>query len=385
MGLIKAATSAIKGTLSNQFLTLIKCEDMDNNILMKKVTTEDGIIAKKSAIIVAPGQVAVIYDNGNILDATAEAGSYTFDKSSTPSFFGGDFGDVFKEMWTRFKFGGAVNKEQAVFFINIKEILDNKFGTPNPVPYKDWGHPLLNPRTNTYLPMSVEVKCFGKYTFKITDPALFMSELAGTKEIYTKSELEEQIRAEVIYAFSNILNSLGEEEHKIDVLSLPNKTDEIKAIMDEEEFDKNIRARGVSLKSFAIESVTLDEDSKHKIDTYELGGDAYQQKGTLTESYSEAVKNASENKSGFAEGFMGIGVMNMATGNLFGGVAQSAMPNTNQQTGTETPNTWKCTCGAVNTSKFCSECGSPKDKKCSKCGIINSNEAKFCKECGEKL
>lgn len=384
MGLIKAAKSAIKGSLGDQFLTLIKCDDMDNEILMKKVTTEDGVIAKKSAIIVAPGQVAVLYDNGNILDATAEAGTYTFDKSSSPSFFGGDFGDVFKDMWARFKYGGAVNKEQAVFFINIKEILDNKFGTPNPIPYKDWGHALLNPRTNALMPMSVEVKCFGKYTFKITNPALFMSELAGTRDIYTKEDLEEQIRTEVVYAFSNILNSLGEEEHKIEALSLPNKTDEIKEIMDEEEFDKNIRERGVTLKSFTIESVTLDEESKRKIDQYELGGDVYQQQATLTESYARAVENASKNESGFAEGFMGIGVMNMATGNVFGATAQNAQP-LNQSQNMQSNNSWKCSCGATNTSKFCSECGKPKEKKCPKCNTVNTNDAKFCSECGEKL
>lgn len=384
MGLIKAAKDSIKGTLGNQFLTVIKCDDMDNEVLMKKVTTEDGVIAKKSAIIVAPGQVAVLYDNGNILDATAEAGTYTFDKSSSPSFFGGDFGDVFKEMWTRFKYGGAVNKEQAVFFINIKEILDNKFGTPNPIPYKDWGHPLLNPRTNTYLPMSVEVKCFGKYTFKITNPALFMSELAGIKEVYTKDDLEEQIRTEVIYAFSNILNSLGEEEHKVEALSLPNRTDEIKEIMDEEEFDKNIRERGVTLKSFAIESVTLDEDSKEKIDKYELGGDAYQQKAVLTEAYANAIQDAASNDTGSMNGFMGIGMMNMASGNAFGGMVGNNPVNQGQNE-QQTPNTWKCSCGANNTSKFCSECGAPKEKKCPKCGKVNSNNAKFCSECGEKI
>lgn len=384
MGLIKAAKDSIKGTLGNQFLTVIKCDDMDNEVLMKKITTENGVIARKSAIIVAPGQVAVLYDNGNILDATAEAGTYTFDKSSSPSFFGGDFGDVFKEMWTRFKYGGAVNKEQAVFFINIKEILDNKFGTPNPIPYKDWGHPLLNPRTNTYLPMSVEVKCFGKYTFKITNPALFMSELAGIKEIYTKDDLEEQIRTEVIYAFSNILNSLGEEEHKVEALSLPNRTDEIKEIMDEEEFDKNIRERGVTLKSFAIESVTLDEDSKEKIDKYELGGDAYQQKAVLTEAYANAIQDAASNDTGSMNGFMGIGMMNMASGNAFGGMVGNNPVNQGQNE-QQTPNTWKCSCGANNTSKFCSECGAPKEKKCPKCGKVNSNNAKFCSECGEKI
>ncbi len=134
MGLIKAAGKAISTTLKDQWKEFIKCENMDNNTLMIKKTTENGVITKKSAIEVAPGQIAVIFQSGKILDATAEEGIYTFDESSSPSFFAGDFGAVFKEMWTRFTFNGATNKDQAVYFINAKEIIDNKFGTPAPVP-----------------------------------------------------------------------------------------------------------------------------------------------------------------------------------------------------------------------------------------------------------
>ena len=138
MGLIKAAGKAVSTTLKDQWKEFIKCENMDNNTLMVKKTTENGVITKKSAIEVAPGKIAVIFQSGKILDATAEEGIYTFDESSSPSFFAGDFGAVFKEMWTRFTFNGATNKDQAVYFINAKEIIDNKFGTPAPVPYQDY-------------------------------------------------------------------------------------------------------------------------------------------------------------------------------------------------------------------------------------------------------
>ena len=107
MGLIKAAGEAISSTFGDQFLTVIKCDDMGNDILMRKITDSNGALAKGSRIIVAPGQVAVLYDSGKILDATAEPGTYQFDQSTTPSFFAGQFGAVFKEMWERFKFGGA--------------------------------------------------------------------------------------------------------------------------------------------------------------------------------------------------------------------------------------------------------------------------------------
>ena len=100
MGLIKAAVGAIGSTLGDQWQDLIKCEDMGSDTLMVKKTTPSGQISKGSNIIVAPGQVAVIYDSGAVVDATAEEGTYTFDASSSPSFFGGQFGAVFKETYS---------------------------------------------------------------------------------------------------------------------------------------------------------------------------------------------------------------------------------------------------------------------------------------------
>ena len=92
MGLIKAAASAIGSTMHDQWKEAIRCENMTNDILMVKKTTPNGVISNKSIIIVAPGQCAIIFDNGRVIDATAEEGVYTFDSSSTPSFFAGQFG-----------------------------------------------------------------------------------------------------------------------------------------------------------------------------------------------------------------------------------------------------------------------------------------------------
>ena len=412
MGLIKAAASAIGSTFGDQFLDGISCEDMGNDILMRKIEPKNGTIAHGSKFIVSPGQVAVVYDSGIVLDATAEPGIYTFDSEATPSFFGGDFGAVFKEMWTRFKFGGAIAKEQAIFYFNVKEIIGNKFGTPNPVPYRDWGHPLLNARTGMQTAMRLEIKCFGTYTFKITNPALFMEKISGVVDVYTKDDLVEQMRSEVVGAFSNILNSLSEEEHKVEALALPNKTDEIRTIMNESIFDQSIRDRGISLVVFNVESVSLTEDSKKKIDEYELAGDQYSQQGVLTSAYAEAVQNAAKNSGGAINGFMGLGVMNMNSGNIFGGVTSNISNsvdyknNTNQsaeksvgedsvtvQNTQDTAEkldaikTWKCTCGAENEGKFCSECGNKKQEEnvCPNCKNKVDEDDKFCGECGEKL
>ena len=372
MGLIKAALGAVGGTLHDQWKDYIRCEDLGNDILMKKVSTKNGIISKDSAIQVAPGQIAVIFDNGKVLDATAEEGIYTFDQSSSPTFFAGQFGEVFKEMWTRFTYGGGVSKEQAVFYINAKEIIDNKFGTPAPIPFQDWSHPIPNQMTGAMSPLRVEVKCFGKYTFKVSDPATFMSRIAGTSDEYHKEDLCEQMRSEVIGAFQNVLNELGNSNHKVPVLELPSATDEIKTTMDEKVFDQPIRDRGISIVGFVVESVTLDDESNKKIDDYELSSNSFMQQGKLVGSYGRAVQDAANNANGAANGFMGVGMMNMASGGMMGAAATGPFQNQGV-TAQDLGNGADTTTSSGEGANFCPKCGAP------------ANGANFCPKCGNKL
>ena len=305
-------------------------------------------------------------------------------------------------MWTRFTYGGKPNKEQAVFFFNIKEIKDNKFGTGTPIPFQDWSHPIPNQMTGTMTPLRVQVRCYGKYTFKISDPAIFMRNHAGTADIVKKDDLIEQMRTEVVAAFQNVLNELGTSAHKVPVLELPSNTDEIKATMDEKVFDAPIRERGLQLVGFAIESVTLDDDSLKKIDNYELSSNSFMQQGTLVGSYSNAVQDAANNANGAASGFYGVGMMNMASGGMMGGATQGAFQREGVKADTQIDpfasvavtngNGVPCPkCGTLITGKFCTECGTPrpvekeekKVKKCPKCGTEVTG--KFCTECGTEV
>lgn len=392
MGLIKAAMGAVGGTLKDQWKEALRCDDLGNEILMKKVTTPTGVISNGSTIIVAPGQCAIIYDNGRVIDATAEEGVYTFSDSGTPSFFAGQFGDVFKEMWQRFTYDGSSAKQQAVFFFNTKEIIGNKFGTPNPVPFQDWSHPIPNQMTGTITPLRVEVKCFGKYTFKIENPAKFMNEIAGTSNEYRKEALIEQMRSEVIAVFQNVLNELGNSVHKVPVLELPSQTDEIKVMMDEKVFDEPIRKRGLKIAGFIVESVTLSEESEKKIDQYELSSNANMQQGTLVGAYANAVQDAANNSNGAANGFMGIGMMNMASGGVMGGAVSGPWQNNNNQQAQVNTNTnvetWECpNCKHNVSGKFCPECGTPKpvEGTCPNCKNKVEKGVKFCPECGAKI
>ena len=295
-------------------------------------------------------------------------------------------------MWGRFTYNGGTFKEQAVFYINAKEIMDNKFGTPAPIPFQDWSHPIPNQMTGAISPLRVEVKCFGKYTFKISDPAVFMSRVAGTAEEYRKDELCEQMRSEVIGAFQNVLNELGNSEHKTPVLELPSSTDEIKQVMDEKVFDQPIRDRGLNIVGFVVESVTLDDESNQKIDNYELSSNQFMQQGTLTGAYANAVQDAAKNEAGAMNGFLGVGMMNMASGGMMGGVAANAVnpqinpgntqaydPYANQAA--EQLNQARAVAAAnvqsqasnVQNANFCPNCGNP------------TNGSNFCPNCGAKL
>ena len=392
MGLIKATVGAVGSTLHDQWKEALRCDEMGNDILMKKVTTKNGVISNGSAIIVGPGQCAIIFDNGRVIDATAEEGYYKFDTSSTPSLFEGEFKGMFREMWQRFTFNGVSAKQQAVFFFNIKEIINNKFGTPAPVMYDDWSHAIPNQMTGETIPLSVFIKCFGTYTFKITNPATFMNEIAGISDEYRKDELLEQMRSEVMDSFEKVLNQLG-CVNKIPVRSLPSQKDKVKEIMAEGNYDEAIQKRGISITGFNIESVSLDEESQEKINNYELSSNAYIQQGTMVGAYAQSMKDAANNPNGATNGFVGVGMANMASGGMMGGATTSPWQNatpaqknsTNNTTSTET---WECpNCKKQVNGNFCPDCGAKKPEKafCPNCGKKVDKDTKFCPDCGTKL
>ena len=400
MGLIKAIGGAIGSTMKDQWLDLIKCDNMDMDTLMVKQTTKSNQISKGSRILVAPGQAIVLYDSGVILDASAEEGVYTFDQSSSPSFFGGQFGPVFKEMWQRFTYGGTPAKEQAVFFFNLKEIMGNKFGTATPIVFQDWDHGSFNPANGRETPLSLNIRCYGKYTFRLDDLATFMRQYASIGNIVKKEALTEQMRSEVVAALQSVINAFGTKENQVRALELPSRTADMKRLMDENVFDADIRARGIRLVSFLIESVSLDEKSQAKIDEFEAGANSAQARGSMLGT----MRAAAENTGGAGAGFMGIGMAGMGfgtAGNMMGG---SIIPPDHPQQMTDRPNIPQggqpgaygttqqgvpCpNCGTIITGKFCPECGTPAPapkaaKRCPKCGTETTG--KFCPECGTPI
>ncbi|MBQ8472376.1 MAG: SPFH domain-containing protein [Bacilli bacterium] len=378
MGLIKSAYKSISSTLHDQWEEYITCDSLDNNTLVVKKTTENGVISNKSRIQVAPGQVALIFDSGKILDATAEEGIYTFDSSTSPSLFAGDFGGMFKEMWERFKFNGATSKEQAVFYVNTKEIIDNKFGSSSPMAYPDPEY------------KNIYIRYYGVYSFKITDPFAFVSNIAGNvSDKYTKDELMEQANAEFVSALDVSLQNCASEG--VVFSSLPSKQLLIAKHMNEALDESWKQLRGMEVVSVAIEKITPDDESRERIQKFDnasMYGRSEYATGRMVDATASAMENAASNANGAGTGFMGLGMMNGAMGSIVGNPLEYVKKNEEmkEKEVSKPINETTCSnCGSQENGNFCSKCGNKleRNKYCSKCGnLITGN---FCSNCGTKV
>ena len=436
MGLIKAAVGSFGGTMADQWKEFFYCEAMPKEIMMvkgkKRVSDRssnkkgsDNIISNGSIIAVADGQCMIIVDQGKVVDLCAEPGEYVFDISTEPSIFAGSLGkgilDSFKTMGKRFGFGGDTGKDQRVYYINTKELMDNKFGTANPIPFR-----VLD--KNIGLDIDVSVRCSGIYSYKIADPIIFYTNVCGNvSESYSREELETQLKTEFI-------NALQPAFAKISALgvrpsALPGYAEELSDAMNEALSKKWGELRGLKVVSIAMNPITLPEEDAELIKNAQKAGmlrDTNMAAATMVAAQSDAMKAAASNQAGAMTGFMGLGMAQNAGGtnaaSLFamGQQQQAQQPVQQPQAApaqAQAQNTWKCSCrtdntgkfcvncgskqpaangwtcscGAVNQGKFCSECGNPKPAgaplyKCDKCGWTPedpTNPPKFCPECGD--
>ena len=395
MGLIKAFFGAANSTLADQWKEFFYCEAMDKNTMVtkgqKRVSGRssnrrgsDNIISNGSGIAVADGQCMIIVEQGKVVEVCAEPGEYTFDRSTEPSIFAGSLGqsiiDSFKTFGRRFTYGGDTGKDQRVYYFNTKELIDNKFGTPNPIPFR-----VVDSRIG--LDVDVSVRCSGVYSYEICDPILFYTNVCGNVEQdYTRSELDAQLKAEFISALQPAFAKLSALEMR------PNQivahTTELEAAMNDALSAKWASLRGLRVVSVALGSVTLPDEDAEMIKTLQKSAvlrDTNMAAATLVGAQADAMRTAAGNSAGAMTGFMGMGMAMGAGGanaqNLFAMNPQPAPA----PAPAPTANGWTCACGTVVTGKFCTECGAKRPEKqgwtCA-CGSVNLG--KFCPECGAK-
>ncbi len=428
MGLISAITEAARGALADSWREYFYCEALAADVLLTKGAKRankgsnkqgnDNIISNGSIIAVADGQCMLIVEQGKVVELCAEPGEFVWDNSTEPSIFYGSLGDnikkTFSQIGKRFTFGGDTGKDQRVYYINTKEIPGNKYGTPNPVPFRVVDR-------NIGLDVDIAIRCHGEYSYKIMDPIVFYTNVAGNVAgSYKRDQIDSQLKTELMTSLQPAFAKIS--EMGIRYSALPGHTMEIAGALNEVLSKQWGELRGIQVVSFGVSSVTASEEDEKMIKDLQKSAvlrDPTMAAATITAAQADAMKMAASNEAtGPMMAFAGMNMATQAGGmnaqNLFamGQAQQQAAPaaapvagwtcecgqtgNTGKfctQCGKPQPSAdgWTCSCGTVNKGKFCSNCGAKKPAgaplyKCDKCGWEPEdpkNPPKFCPECGD--
>jgi len=428
MGLIKAAIGSAGGVLADQWKEFFYCEAMPPDVLMtkgqKRVSARssntkgsDNIISSGSVIAVADGQCMIIVEQGKVVEICAEPGEFVFDASTEPTIFSGSLSKsipaVLKNIGKRFTFGGEPPKDQRVYYFNTKELIGNKYGTPAPVPFRVVDQ-------NVGLDIDISIRCSGEYSYRVTNPILFYTNISGNAEAaYKREQIDSQLKTELLTALQPAfarISAMG-----IRYSMLPAHTLELADALNDVLSSKWRDLRGIEIVSFGVSTVKASDEDEAMIKELQRNA-AFRNPNMaaahLVGAQAAAMQSAASNQNaGPAMAFMGMNMAGNAGGmnaqNLFemGQQPQYQQPPPQQQfqqpqqyappgsvsPGSVSPGSvpapavkpagWTCACGqAGNTGKFCAECGAPQPQQtagwiCS-CGKTD-NMGKFCAECGK--
>ena len=390
MGIIKAATSAMGGSMADQWLEVIEPNEMsDQTVFTKGVKvrkndkrgsnrkgTED-VITDGSVVHVYPNMMMLLVDGGKIIDYTAEEGYYTVKNDTAPSMFNGNLRESIQESFFRFKFGGVTPQKQQVFYINLQEIKGIKFGTATPLQYFD-----------NFYNAELFVRTYGTYSIKITDPlAFYANAIPKNKDRVEIQDINEQYVSEFLTALNTAINQYSAQGERVSFLT--SKSMELAKYMSTvlDEDWKNLR--GMEIVAVALASISYTEDSQKLINMRNQGamlGDPTIREGYVQGAVARGMENAGSNPGGSTNAFMGMNMGMNQAGNFIG---QATAANQSQQQAQQAKqtdeNTWMCSCGSKNTGKFCQNCGKAKPVSADSwtCSCGTENTGKFCQNCGK--
>lgn len=429
MGLIKAGLGAASGVLADQWREYFYCPSLGTDVLVKKgenrksarssnTKGSSNIISNGSIIAVNEGQCMIIVEQGAIVEVSAEPGEFVFDSSTEPSIFYGGLGEgisnSFKTFAKRFTMGGDTGKDQRVYFFNTKNIIGNKYGTANPVPFRVIDQ-------NIGLDLEIALRCHGEYAYKLVDPILFFKNISGNVEDeYRREQIDSQLKTELLTALQPAFAKIA--EMGIRYYQITAHTQELVKALNEVLSEQWGGTYGIAISAFGVSSVKAPEEDEKMIK--ELQRNAVFRNPNMAAAHlvgaqASAMQSAASNTA--TGPMMAFAGMNMA-GNAGGmnaqslfqmgqqqnmqyqGQPQNMQPQNMQYQGqsqnmqqpqqAQAPaaNTWACSCGQTgNKGKFCMDCGSPKPAgvpqyRCDKCGWEPQNPEnppKFCPECGD--
>lgn len=419
MGLIKAFTGALGGTLADQWVDYFRCDALPMNVLAvrgQKYTGDrssntkgsDTVITDGSRVDVADGQCMLIVENGKVVDFCAEPGQYVYQTGTQPSLLSGGWKGLkesFKQVGKRFTAGGQELSSQYVFYINTKELMGNKWGVGD-VPFRD-----------SEFNFSIMLSAYGEYSYRVSNPLLFYANVcANVDGAFTRDRIDSQLKVELQSAIQPALGRVALRRVPYDQLPLFTRDicEELNAELTQDWGER----RGLSVVSIAIGSVTPDEESVKKINEFQesrVYTDARMMGARLGTAQATAMEKAAQNAAGAMNGFVGMGFAQQAGGmnaadfyrmdpGSPGGGATSPAPSAPpspaapvapaSHTESAPSDGWACpACGTKNLGKFCHECGAKKPAgaplyRCDKCGWQPEDPAhppKFCPECGDRF
>ena len=396
MGILKVGAGAAASVLEDSWREYFYCPSLEADVLAKKgenrrsgrsrnTKGSENLISNGSLIAVNEGQCMMIVDQGQIVEFCSEPGEYVYDQSAEPSIFYGGLKkgilDSFRQFGKRFTMGGDTGRDQRIYYFNMKEIVGNKYGAANPVPFR-----VVD--ANIGLDMDISIRCHGEYAYRIVDPILFYKNVCGNvEEEYRRDEIDSQLKSELLTALQPAfgkISSMG-----IRYSALPSHADDLADALNEvlsEQWDGHY---GIAVSSVGINSVTASSEDEAMIKELQRSA-VFRNPGMaaarLTDAQARAMEEAAKNPN--AGPMMAFAGMNMAS--RAGGADAAALFAMNQAMGqaaapaANQPGTWTCACGSVNTGNFCPQCGKPKPAGGAwVCACGAENTGNFCTQCGK--
>jgi membrane protease subunit (stomatin/prohibitin family) len=220
--------------IRNELIEIIEWLDDTNYTLVWRFPDQDHEIKNGAKLVCRQGQAAVLVNEGVMADVFGP-GTHTLSTQNVP---------VLSTL-KGWKYGFDSPFKVEVYFINLKQYLDQKWGTPSPIIIRDEEFAVAG------RPGRVPIRAFGSYNFRVSDPSVFFKEIVGTNSMVTTDEIERFVKSRVLQAFGKAANqakvSVGDIAGHVDILA-----NEVKSSI-----SADLTAIGISLTSFIIESITL--------------------------------------------------------------------------------------------------------------------------------